>query len=43
MSVGDAIIASTAMMYKRNLYTNNVEDFGHIKDFRIINPVKKRK
>ena len=40
MSVGDAIIAASAKMFSCDLYTNNVEDFVNIKDFKIINPVK---
>ncbi|MGP8214993.1 MAG: type II toxin-antitoxin system VapC family toxin [Bacteroidia bacterium] len=42
MSVGDAIIASSAKIFNGNLYTNNAEDFRHIKDFKITNPVKKK-
>ena len=41
MSVGDAIIAASAKIYNCDLYTNNVEDFVNIKDFKIINPIKK--
>jgi toxin FitB len=40
MSVGDAIIAATAKIFNCDLYTNNVEDFANIMDFKIINPVK---
>ncbi|MFH0865357.1 MAG: hypothetical protein V1904_04135 [Bacteroidota bacterium] len=39
MSVGDAIIAASAKIFKCDLYTNNVEDFENIKDIRIINPI----
>jgi predicted nucleic acid-binding protein len=42
MSVGDAIIAASAKVFEGDLYTNNVEDFGNIKDFKIINPLKKK-
>jgi predicted nucleic acid-binding protein len=42
MSVGDSIIASSAKVFGYDLYTNNVEDFGGIKDFKIINPIKKK-
>jgi predicted nucleic acid-binding protein len=40
MSVGDAIIAASAKIFHSDLYTNNVEDFLNIKDFKIINPIK---
>ncbi len=40
MSVGDAIIAATAKTFHGVLYTNNVQDFANIKDFKIINPIK---
>lgn len=39
MSVGDAIIAASAKIFKCDLYTNNVEDFINIKDIKIINPI----
>ncbi|MEI6815291.1 MAG: type II toxin-antitoxin system VapC family toxin [Bacteroidota bacterium] len=42
MSVGDAIIAASAKIFSCDLYTHNVEDFGNIKDFKIINPIKKK-
>jgi predicted nucleic acid-binding protein len=41
MSVGDAIIAASAKIFNCDLSTNNVEDFVNIKDFKIINPIKK--
>ena len=41
MSVADSIIAATAKLYQCDLYTNNVSDFRIIKDFKIINPLKK--
>ena len=40
MSVGDAIIASSAKIFHCDLYTNNVQDFAAIKDFKIINPLR---
>ncbi|NTW31948.1 MAG: type II toxin-antitoxin system VapC family toxin [Bacteroidetes bacterium] len=40
MSVGDSIIAASAKIFNCNLYTNNVEDFLNIKDFKITNPIK---
>src|ERR1035437_9109655 len=39
MSVGDAIIAASAKIFRCDLYTNNVEDFVNIKDIKIINPI----
>lgn len=40
MSVGDAIIAATAKVFKATLYTNNEKDFKNIKDISIVNPIK---
>lgn len=40
MSVGDAIIAASTKIYHCDLYTNNIEDFVNIRDFKIINPIK---
>jgi predicted nucleic acid-binding protein len=40
MSVADSIIAATAILYKCDLYPNNVSDFNNIKDFKIVNPIK---
>ena len=42
MSVGDAIIAASAKIFNCDLYTNNEDDFVNIKDFKIINPLKKK-
>lgn len=39
MSVGDSIIAASAKLFHCDLYTNNVSDFKHINDFKIINPI----
>ncbi len=38
MSVGDSIIASTALLYDYELYTRNTGDFSWIKGLRIVNP-----
>ncbi|RIV25192.1 type II toxin-antitoxin system VapC family toxin [Fibrisoma montanum] len=38
MSVGDAIIAATALLNDFDLYTNNADDFSHISDLTVINP-----
>lgn len=40
MSLGDAIIAATALEYSYELWTANEEDFVHIEDLRIHNPLK---
>jgi hypothetical protein len=39
MSLGDALIAGTALFFKRTLVTANVQDFIWIEDLRIINPI----
>lgn len=39
MSAGDALIASTALLYNFELYTRNVSDFDWIPNLRIINPI----
>ncbi len=38
MSLGDAIIASTALVYKLPLMTRNVADFHWIDELEVINP-----
>jgi predicted nucleic acid-binding protein len=39
MTVGDAIIASTAIRHKLELLTRNTSDFANIPDLQVINPV----
>ena len=39
MSVGDAIIAATAKVYKLPLATANAKDFIHLEDITLINPL----
>ena len=39
MSLGDAIIAATALEYDLELWTANVDDFKHVENLRIINPL----
>lgn len=40
MSLGDVIIAATALEYDYELWTANEEDFVHIEGLRIHNPLK---
>jgi toxin FitB len=39
MSLGDAIIAATAIVHDFAIYTNNVEDFNWIKGLSVIDPL----
>lgn len=39
MSVGDAIIAATALKYRETLATRNTADFNWIKGLKIIDPM----
>jgi len=39
MSLGDAIIASTALEYKQTLATRNTDDFKWIEELDLVNPV----
>lgn len=41
MSLGDAIIAATALVYKLPLVTANVDDFDWIEELEIINPLSR--
>jgi len=38
MSIGDAIIASTALEHDLKLITKNTKDFNHISDLQVVNP-----
>lgn len=38
MTLGDAIIAATALVYDRTLVTRNIEDFEWIGELTLINP-----
>ncbi len=40
MSLGDAIIAATALEHGYELWTANEEDFAHIDGLRLHNPLK---
>lgn len=39
MSLGDCLIAATALLNGFDLYTNNTADFVHIPDLTVINPL----
>ncbi|MFP5039627.1 type II toxin-antitoxin system VapC family toxin [Parasediminibacterium sp. JCM 36343] len=39
MSIADAMIAATAMLNNHILYTRNTNDFKHIPNLQIINPI----
>ncbi|MEN9609626.1 MAG: hypothetical protein RLZZ628_440 [Bacteroidota bacterium] len=39
MSLGDAIIAATALIHDIPLVTRNIADFKHIKTLKLINPI----
>jgi predicted nucleic acid-binding protein len=41
MSLGDSIIAATAIIHEFDLSTNNEKDFSWIEGLTIINPLKK--
>ncbi|WP_413163364.1 hypothetical protein ACL6C3_28730 [Capilliphycus salinus ALCB114379] len=38
MTLGDAIIAGTALMYELTLITRNVDDFRWIPQLNLLNP-----
>ena len=40
MSLGDSLIAATALVHKKTLVTANVKDFDWIEDLKIINPME---
>jgi predicted nucleic acid-binding protein len=39
MSLGDAIVAATALDYDLELWTANIDDFKHIEDLKLVNPL----
>ena len=40
MSLGDSIIAATALEHGLELWTVNTQDFNHIEDLKLLNPLK---
>lgn len=40
MSIGDAIIAGTALIHKLPLATANTKDFKHLENLELINPLE---
>ena len=40
MSLGDAIIAATALEYRQTLVTRNVNDFARIEGLKVVNPME---
>ena len=40
MSLGDAIIAATALYHNATVFTRNVDDFLKIESLNVINPIK---
>jgi predicted nucleic acid-binding protein len=41
MSLGDAIIAATALCHNTDVYTRNVNDFAGIANLKVANPMSK--
>jgi predicted nucleic acid-binding protein len=39
MSLGDAIIAATALCYNATVLTRNIDDFAVISNLKVINPI----
>jgi len=40
IKLADAVIAATALLNKMKLATRNVDDFIHIKELEVINPLE---
>ena len=40
MTLGDAIIAATALVYDCSLWTANIDDFKHIQGLKLHNPLE---
>ncbi len=43
MSLGDAIIGATALIYRLTLVTSNIKDFEWIEDLSVLDPLKQDK
>ena len=43
MSLGDSIIAATALEHNLSLWTANTEDFNHVEGLKLVNPIEKLK
>ncbi len=41
MTLGDALIAGTALSYKYTLVTRNIQDFNWIEELKLCNPFEK--
>lgn len=41
MSLGDAIIAATALEHDMILWTANIDDFGHVEGLKLVNPLSR--
>jgi predicted nucleic acid-binding protein len=39
MSLGDSVIAATALVHDLDLYTHNVSDFAGIEGLRVVDPI----
>lgn len=42
MSIGDSIIAATALLNNCEFYTNNAKDFVHIPGLTVVNPLSEQ-
>lgn len=42
ISLGDSIAAATALVFNLELYTHNTDDFKHIKELKLADPIKTR-
>jgi toxin FitB len=40
LSLGDSIAAATALIFNWELYTHNTNDFKHIKELKLADPVR---
>lgn len=43
LSLGDSLVAATALLHELRLATRNVEDFNWIEDLEVINPLDEQK